>query len=206
MKVTVAKLRTVALIALVAWSINSFAQVETVMYVMKNGEVVFSLPVSGVDNVTFDKATSDTTLIVNKNDGSPADKILLNNIQQLSFLNESLSIETSNGNEVVAFDDIAKLFFGDMNTNGINNPTAKSDFDVLVYVTPAGDVIVKSPVAIKSLSLFSVDGKMILVERYNTAIVETLRATSLLRNVPAGVYLLRVETTQNTVVKKIVKP
>jgi len=44
------------------------------------------------------------------------------------------------------------------------------------------------------------------VERCNAAAtVETLRATSL-QNAPAGVYLLRVETEQGTVVKKVVKP
>ena len=40
-----------------------FAQIETIMYVMKNGEVVFQSTVSGVDNVTFDKTVSDETTI-----------------------------------------------------------------------------------------------------------------------------------------------
>jgi len=90
MKVAVVKLKTVALIAFAVWSISNYAQTETMMYVMKNGEVVFSSPVSGVDNVTFDKATADSTLIVRKNDGSLADKILLNDIQQLSLSDENL--------------------------------------------------------------------------------------------------------------------
>ena len=202
MKVTGVKLKTaVTLIVFAVLSINSFAQVGTMMYVMKNGEVVFQSPVSGVDNVTFDEAAPDDALIVNKNDGSPADKILLNDIQQLALSDENLSIETSNGSEVYEFEDIMKLLFGDMNTAGINNTPAQGGFDVLVSVTPAGDVTVESPVAIKSLALFGVDGKMISKQQCNgieTQYIVPLHAT--------GVYLLCVETEQGTVVKKVVKP
>jgi len=200
MKATVVKLKIAAiLIALMSWSISSFAQVETMMYVMKNGEVVFQSLVSGVDNVTFDEAILDSTLIIHKNDGSPAGKILLNDIQQLSFSDENLSVETPNGSEVYVYKDIMKLLFGDMNTAGINNAPVQGGFDVRVSVTPEGDVVVESPVAIKSLALFSADGKMISTH------VMTGYAPSL-RNAPAGVYLLRVETGQGTVVKKVVNP
>jgi len=203
MKVTVVKLKTVTLIILAMWSINSFAQVETMMYVMKNGEIVFSSPVSSVDQVTFDATSPDSDLIVNKNDGSIADKILLNNIQQLSFSDENLYVETTNGSEVYAYENIAKLIFGDINSTGINNPSAQSGFDVLACVTPDGDAVVKSSVPIKSLTLFGVDGKIISKKHCNG--IET-QCTVSLQGKPADVYLLRVETEQNTVVKKVVKP
>jgi len=202
MKVTVVKLRTLALIVFSVWCINSFAQVETMMYVMKNGEVVFSTPVSGVDQLTFDGASPDSTLIVNKNDGSPADKILLNNIQQLSFSDGNLSIETSSISEAYAYENVMKLIFGDINSSGINNP-AQNGFDVIAYVTPEGDAVVKSSVPIKSLTMFDIDGKMISKQNCNG--VET-QCTASLQGKPAGVYLLRVETEQNTVVKKVVNP
>ena len=205
-KIMTLNLKTVVLIILAVWSTSSFAQIKTVMYVMKNGKVVFQSSVSDVDNVTFNEVSSDNTLIVQKNDGSPVDKILLKNIQQLSFSGDNLSVKTSSGSKVYAFDDITKLLFGAGSPTGILNPTAQSDFDVVVHVTAAGDVTVESPVAIKSLTVYSVDGKMISVEKYNAAAVETLQATSLLQNVPAGIYFLRVETTRGTVVKKIVKP
>jgi len=204
MKTKAAKLKTVALIALVLGSLNSMAQVETIMYVMKNGEVVFQSPVSGVDNVTFDKASPDSMLIVNKNDGSSADKILLNDIQQLSFSDENLSVEMATGGKMYVFADITKLLFGDPNTTGISNPSiAKSSLDVYVHVTPAGDAIVKSSVPIQSLTLFDVDGQMISKRQYNR--VETQCIMSLQGN-PAGIYILRIETVQDAVVKKIVKP
>jgi hypothetical protein len=162
MKATVVKSKKVAvLIAIVACSISSFAQVST-MYVMKNGEVVFESPISGVDNVTFDEVTPNEALIVHKNNGSPADKILLNNIKQLSFLDGNLSAEISNGNETYVFSDIAKIFFDNI-TTGINNLSIQSDFEV--FVTPESDVIVKSSVAIKLLTLFGIDGKMISIQQ-----------------------------------------
>jgi len=200
MKLT--KLKTAALIVFATWGINSFAQVETMMYVMKNGAIVFQSPVSGIDNMTFDKASSDSTLIIQKNDGSPVDKILLNDIRQLSFSGENLFVETSTGSETVAFDDIEKLVFGDMNNTGIDNPPAQGDFDVLVYLTPAGDVTVKSTVPIKSLTLFSIDGKMISKRPCNDKEMQCIVS---LQGRTAGVYLLRVETERGIVVKKVVK-
>ena len=182
--------------------INSFSQVETMMYVMKNGEVIFSSLVSDVDNMTFDEATPDSTLIVRKSNSFPTDKILLNDIQQLSFSGESLSVKTSNGNEVYVYDDITKLLFGDMNTSGINKLSVQSEFDVLVSVTPTGDVIVESTAAIKSLVLFSVDGKIISMQQCNG--METQCVVSL-QDRTAGIYLLRIETEQGTIVKKVVK-
>ena len=196
------KFKTVAaLIALTTWSIGSFAQVKT-MYVMKNDKVVFQSHVSDVDNVTFDGITSVDTLIVHKNDGSPADKFQLNNIQQLSFGDENLSIETLNNSEMYAIDDIAKLLFSNNSTTGINNSLKRKNFDVFVFVTPAGDVIVESSVTIKSLVLLSIDGKMISIQQCNS--LETQCITFLQDNA-VGVYLLYVKTDQGAIVKKVVK-
>jgi len=198
MKVTAAKLKTAMFITLAVGGISCFGQAKTTMYVMKDGKVVFESAVSDVDNVTFDEAAFDDALFLQKTDGAPAGKFLLNNIQQVSFSGESLSVETSAGSETVAFADIAKLLFGNSAT-GINKPKAQSSFDVLAYLNPAGDVVVETSAAIRSLTVFGIDGKTI------AATVETGRALSL-QNAPAGVYLLRVETEQGIVVKKIVKP
>ena len=179
----------------------SITQDKTIIYIMKNGKVVFDSSVLDIDNVTLGEAVSGDVLVVNKNDGLPADKIPLTSIQQFSFSAENLFIETSSGSATYAFKNIAKLFLGNGNT-GINNPFAQSGFDLLVYVTPAGDVTIESPVAIKSLTLFSVDGKMISKQYSNGA--ET-KCIITLQNRVAGVYLLQVETEQGTVVKKVVK-
>ena len=202
MKVTVVKLKTATLIALMTWSISSFAQVEMMMYVMRNGEVVFSSPVSGVDNVTFDEATPDTLLFVGKSDSSPADKIRLNDIQQLSFSDENLSVETSSGSEEYVYEDVVKLFFGNKNTIGINTPHLQNGFDVFVFVNSAGDLIVESSAIIKSLTLFSVEGTIIS----NSNVLSVFNVLNVFKNLPTGIYLLRVETEQGTIVKKVVKP
>ena len=202
MQVKTVKLKkATALIAFMAWSISSFAQVTT-MYVMKNGEAVFHSPVLSIDNVIFDEAAPGEALIVQQSDyGSPVGKILLSNIQQLSFSDGNLSVETSNGNEAYAFDDIAMLLF-DISAAGINNPPARSG-DMLISITPAGDVIIESLVAIKSLALFSADGKMISMQQCYDAKTQCIAS---LPDNAAGVYLIRVETEQGTVIKKVVKP
>ena len=205
MKAAVIKLKTVVLITLILWSINSFAQVdETIMYVMKNGEVVFQSSVSNVDNVTFDKALSDSALIVRKYDDNPVSKILLNDITQLTFSDKNMSVETLGDSKVYAFEDIMKLQFNDINFTGINNQLAQKGFDVQVSVSPTNDIIVESSNIIKSISVYGVDGRMIYKQQCNST-VETLRATSLI-NTGAGIFLLRVETEQGVAFKKVVKP
>jgi hypothetical protein len=181
----------------------SFAQVESVMYAMKTDTIVFHSLVSDVDNITFDEVADGEALIVHTNDGSPVDTTLLSDIQQISFLDETMSIETLNGDKVFALENIAKFLFANVGTTGIGNPSAQRSLDVLVYIAFNGDVMVESPVAIKSLTLFSIDGKMISQQHYNG--VETQYVASLQNNA-AGVYLLRAETEQGTVTKKVVKP
>ena len=179
---------------------SAFAQVNTV-YVMKSDIAIFHSPVSDIDNVTFDEAASNAALTVHKNEGSTVEKILLNNIQQLSFSDDYLSVETLEGNVMCAFSDIAKLCF-DI-TTGIDNPPIQSSFDVLVFFNSAGDIIVESPLVIKSLTLFGVNGKVIFKPYCNGM---DMQCTVSLQNCATGIYLLRVETEQGIVVKKVVKP
>jgi len=200
MKATVTMLKIVALIAFAAGSINSFAQTRTIMYVMKNGTVIYQSAVSDIDNATFDKAASGDALILQKNDNSAEDKILLNNIQQLSFSEDSLFIETSSGSKAYSFDNITKLLWG--NNTGINNPSVKNGFDVIAYITPAGDAMVESSAAIHSVTVFGIDGKMISKQNCKGEI----QCEVSLQGKAAGVYLLRIETEHDTVIKKVVKP
>ena len=93
--------------------------------------------------------------------------------------------------------------FSANNTSGINSPSAQSSFDVFSYVTTEGDIIVESLNAIKSLTLFGIDGKMITKQQTNG--VEKQYIASI-RDCAVGVYLLHVETEQGTVIKKVVKP
>ena len=196
MKVKV--LETAVFIVLAAWNLSSFAQVPA-MYVAKNGTPI---PLSGIENVTFEDVTSEDTLFVHKSNGSSVEKIALDDIQLLSFSSTNLTVGTLSGNEVVyALNDIAKILFKDASTTGIHNPSAQGNLDVFVYVSPTGDVVVESSVTIKSLTLFGVDGKMIYQQHCNGG--EKQCAISLQENA-AGVYLIQVETEQGAVVKKVI--
>jgi len=185
--------------AVIGLGLCSYAQNGQTMYVVKNSTTV---PISGIENVFFDGATSGDTLYIHKKNGSPTEKIPLSDIL-LSFSSGNMIVETLGGGKVTyAINDIAKILFKDAGTTGIHNPSAPN-FDVLVRVTPAGDVVVECSVAIKSLTLFSADGKMISQQRCEG--VETQCIVSLQNNA-AGVYLLQVKTERGVVVKKVVKP
>jgi len=198
------KLKTAVLITLAMWSISSFAQdIKTVMCVMKGGAVVHQSDVTAIEDITFTGVAPGNALVIGKNDNSAADKILLKDIQKLSFTDVNLTVEMVSGSKAYPFEDIVKLFFKEEINTGIQNPPAQSAVDAIVSVSPAGDATVESPAAIRSLMLFSVDGKIISKQQYSG--VKTPCTVSL-QNSAAGVYLLRVETTQGAVVKKIVKP
>jgi len=171
------------------------------MYVMKNGEAVLDVPASEMYSIQFYNASPKDALIVQKNDGSLDENIALNDILTLDFSEEQLTIISLKGDKFYDYDNIAKITFGDASYTGINNPVAENGFDVIVHITPGGDVTVESPVAIKSLTLFSIDGRLISKE----LCADAVRKIVSLRNTNAGVYLIRVETERGAIFKKLVK-
>jgi len=204
MKVTVQKLKTVALIVFVSWNINSFAQVEkTIMYVMESDTIAFHTLASEIDNITFDEVAPDDALILQKNNGIIADTILLNEIQQIYFSGESMIVEMLSENKEYDLADIAKLLFANIGTTGINNPFVQNNLDVRAYITSVNNLVVESSVAIKLITLFGNDGKTVFQQHYKG--VETRCVISLQGNA-SGIYLLQIETEQGIVVKKVVKP
>ena len=153
--------------------------------------------------LSINTAHSQSHLTMHKVDGSAAEGVKLDNIERLSFSGGNLSVKTSDGNSAVyALDNVAKLRFENVIPTDVNNSTSNR-IDVVVYANQAGEVVVESPVAIQSLALLGVDGKMLrIVEtRHATSLQTTLNVSSL----PTGVYLIRIETLQGTVVKKMIK-
>jgi len=185
----------ILLTAFTVFGMSVLAQTTT-MKVMKGGLVLFESEVTEIEKMYFQdpSGTSSDVLVVNKSNGSSAEKTLLDNIEQLTFSGGNLTVELVSGSYNYSFSDIAQLTFDQM-TTGINNLQAQG-LEVIVYVNSEGSIEVKCAAEIKSLTLFTVDGKTI-------ATVKTWRAASLPRP-PAGVYLLAVETTQGTVVKKLI--
>jgi hypothetical protein len=177
---------------------NSFAQIN--VQVMKNGIVVSQHDVSDIDSVIFYNpfapvnTPSTDALVVNKSAGLPTET-LLDDIRKLVFTSSNFLLMPGSGSTIsYPFASITKVSFEGGNTTGMNIPAAC--FDVSTYLTLQGEVIVLTDAFIYSLTLFGTEGKILGKSHSNTLSVSHL---------PAGIYLLRVETVQGTVVKKVIK-
>lgn len=189
---------TLLVILLAGCLMSSFAQVD--VQVMINGTVFFQSDVSEIDSIIFYNplapvsTPSTDVLVVNKTDSSPAEETLLDNIRKLVLTNSNLSLIPGSGStKFYPFATIATLSFEGGETTGINTPEAC--FDVSIYFTPQGEVIVLTDALIHSLTLLSMEGKT-LGKSYSSMLS--------ISHLPAGIYLLRVETVQGTVVKKVI--
>ena len=119
-------------------------------------------------------------------DDTAYDELLLDDIQMLSISGWNLFVETRHDATHLQYDldDLEKLSFGGRPSH-ISYPV-QDKLNVIAYFTKEGNLVVESPADIRSLTLFGIDGKMIPT-----------------RNVAAGIYLVRVETRQGVVVKKV---
>lgn len=179
------------------FSIQAMAQ--QTMYVAKGGTMI---SVSDIDEVTFEDVAPGDALIVHTSGDTYADTILLSDIQQISFSKKYIFVEMQSNSKDYTVSKVAKLMFKNIGTTAIHNPVLQN-IDVIAWVSPEGEAIAKSPVGIKSLRLFSADGKMISQQSYKNA--EKQGAVSLQNNA-AGIYLLQIETEQGIVVKKVMNP
>ena len=134
-------------------------------------------------------------LLVHPVTGSFIEKIALDNIERITFSDGDMSIQSSDGNVIVyLFTDISKITFDKINEAGINNPV--SELDIIVYVSSMGELVVNSSSIVKSLTLFSIDGK--IVQRGTSS-------TMFIGSLPASAYILRIETEEGAAVKKIIR-
>jgi len=198
-------LRIVIAIAIcLAVSSATMVAQERAIRVVKDGFDVFSYEISGKEKIVFkDPAggttpTSDDALILKRTNGETI-TTLLDKIQEITLSDGLLSvIPVSGSTAVYAISNVATISFGKGET-GINTPQA-TEIDVKAWVNRSGDIVVECATGILSLTLITIEGKMIAYEKFGDGVVETLRPTSL----PAGIYLVRVETPQGTAVKKLV--
>ena len=190
-------------ICLAASSATVFAQ-DYAIRVMKDGVDVFSYAISGSEKIVFKDPAGGTTptsgdeLIVKRKSGETA-KTLLDNINEIKLADGLLSVIPFSGTSAVyAISNVATLSFGKSGT-GINAPQMP-EMDVRVWLNQSGDIVVESAAGILSLTLYTIEGKMIANEKCGGSVVETLHATSL----PVGFYLIRIGTPQGTAVKKLI--
>ncbi|MDR0232627.1 MAG: T9SS type A sorting domain-containing protein [Dysgonamonadaceae bacterium] len=145
---------------------------------------------------------ADDALIVYINDLGPVNS-KLDNVQRITFSDDQLSIKLFDSNATnYSIDNITKITFGDVDFTGISNlPKADNNLDVLIYSTSAGEIVVESSSSIQSLTLFSIDGKMLqAVKPHATSLHETINVSSFM----SGVYLVQVKTQQGVIVKKVI--
>jgi len=146
-------------------------------------------------------AQAADALFVHPADGSSAGISALDNVQRITFSGGDMSVKPFSGDvDLYSLDYIAKITFGDIEITDVTTMPI-SGFDVVVYVTPAGEIVVESPVAIQSLTLFNVDGKILRVAVVETQCIASLPVSTL----PTGIYLLQIKTQQSIITKKIIK-
>ena len=133
---------------------------------------------------------------------SYVENFLLDNIRKLTFSSGNINVSTADG-KTTAFPlgEIIKMSFGAKLITDIAHPSA-GDLDVLAFVTPAGEIVVESSVVIRSLALVGIDGRIIFMENYNLA--NAVQTARIMQPQLTGMYLLRVETSQGIVVKKLI--
>ena len=161
--------------------------------VMKDDVIVFRTAIADVDSIIFYDPVSPAVLpsstealLIQQADVTSIEEIFLDDIRKLLIWDDKLSVETTNATPLLyAVDDIEKLSFSGEPSN--INDVEQYLFNVVAYFTTEGELFVESSADILSLTLYGIDGRIVPA-----------------RNVPAGIYIVRVETLQGTVVKKIV--
>ncbi|HOI26031.1 MAG TPA: T9SS type A sorting domain-containing protein [Paludibacteraceae bacterium] len=178
---------------------NIQAQTKMVK-VMKNGSVVFETSVSDIDSVIFyhpksgEDVLSSDYLIVSKNNGSLAGQSSLDDISNLTFSNNDLVLKPKKGaSETYLFSSISKVSFNEGGVSGTEEIYNQSGINA--YLSSQGEIRVESDSQVLSLTLFSGEGKIWGESSSNTMFISHL---------PIGIYILRIETTQGFLVKKII--
>ena len=161
---------------------------------MQNKKIkTFGLTIIAFAMTLFAVQAADALLVYPAN--GTATKFDLNNVQRITFSNGEMLVKPFDSNATAfTIENISKISFGNMNV-AINRPMITPD--IIAYITPEGKLVVKSDAAsVKSLTLFSTEGKILQ---------KTASSTMFIGSLTANIYLLQVETTQGVVVKKIIK-
>ena len=159
----------------------------------------FSLWLLIASSMPLSYAHAGDALLVHPAGGFSAAGSALDNIQRITFSGGDMSVKSFSGNvDVYILDDVAKITFGDLDITDITTLPVPG-FDVVVYVTPAGEIVVESSVVVQSLTLFNVDGKIVRVCN-----VESLQTTLNASSLPTGIYILKIKTEEGIITKKLI--
>jgi hypothetical protein len=143
------------------------------------------------------------TMEVHEFGTSSSDSYQLTDLRRITFPDTQLlvlSVDGTPANYVLSA--IRKITFGEESAPkpmSVSDDSAEEQV-VVAYITPSGEVVVKSEAEMLSLALYDISGKRLL----HTSASDNSTSLSV-TGIPSGVYLLQITTKQGIVVKKIIK-
>jgi len=149
----------------------------------------------GMATATFNVSATGALFVYPAGGGS-AQSTALKNIQRLKFNESKLLVKRTDGSESsYPLSAIGKITFEEDN---VDIPALQNNAEISLYPNPATDYItVGSSVDILSWTLFALNGK---------ALKSAVSASQIqVFDLPAGFYLLKIETAEGVITKKIIK-
>ena len=141
-------------------------------------------------------ALATDALFVYSIGGGSVQNISLDNIQRLIFADDNLLLKITNGSETsYPLATIGKITFKGTVTD---IPALQNTREINLYPNPSTDYIrIDSPVAITSWTLFSLSGS-VLKHSVSDLQIQVI-------DLSAGFYILKIDTADGVVTKKIIK-
>ena len=150
--------------------------------------IALTLPFFGVQ--AFDALTVHST------NGTNVTQIELDKIQRITFSDNAVAVKNVEGvTALFAFEEFLRITFEPMEEDQTFVCPVISDLDVIVYIS-FGNLVAVSTATINSMTLFSIDGR----------VIQRIDASRMfVGHLPASVYLLQVNTEQGSFMRKIIK-
>ncbi len=115
------------------------------------------------------------------------------NFRSIVFQSNEMKINTfEGGHSIYPLDDVRSLVF----KSGATNPILQTGSDEMRVIITANEVRIESAEAVKSLSVFNINGSV-------TGTANTASIT--IATLPAGIYILLIETEKGITTKKFIK-
>jgi len=151
---------------------------------------------------TFAAAAQQSTesMWVNSTSGS-ANSFALDDVGKITFTSSQLQVNLNSGSlSAFNFDEVASITFFNLQGNDIRQP-AVSDNSVNIFYDASSSLLrIASQNMIKGVKIYSLQGSLVKnVLTHSQSVEPSLSA------LPAGVYVVSVNTDKNVSVKKFVK-
>jgi len=145
--------------------------------------IVFSIAIlKGQDNMFIHLAGSNDVTVA------------INDIQRITFDGDNMLLKTVKGAEnSYLLDNIASITFRGEQT--AIEDVAKN-VELNVYQNASGEIVVESPFQINRLTVFDLNGRKLSVSTQGRVNVNSF---------PKGLYLLKIETSEKVITRKIIK-